>query len=178
MITSLANISGDHWEIVSGEQDFKRSSKICFSSLLCNLQQTQSFHRISNGDHNMVSIHGNGRSRQWSMKFHTLTQISSFSYCIADRLCVLLSITNLTNAYGFMSEKRISLPSSLIFSPVLSFHCEEKNFMHFPIVCLILQKQDWPLHKLECSAMCVFGQNWNPSETVRLTARILAKQVS
>ncbi|XP_060610265.2 N-lysine methyltransferase SMYD2 [Anolis sagrei] len=38
------------------------------------------------------------------------------------------------------------------------------------------QKQDWPLHKLECSAMCVFGQNWNPSETVRLTARILAKQ--
>uniref|UniRef100_A0A670I3J9 N-lysine methyltransferase SMYD2 n=1 Tax=Podarcis muralis TaxID=64176 RepID=A0A670I3J9_PODMU len=38
------------------------------------------------------------------------------------------------------------------------------------------QKQDWPLHKLECSAMCVFGQNWNPSETVRLTARIIAKQ--
>ncbi|XP_075781307.1 N-lysine methyltransferase SMYD2 isoform X3 [Pelodiscus sinensis] len=38
------------------------------------------------------------------------------------------------------------------------------------------QKEDWPMHKLECSAMCVFGQNWNPSETVRLTARILAKQ--
>lgn len=34
------------------------------------------------------------------------------------------------------------------------------------------------MHKLECSAMCVFGENWNPSETVRLTARILAKQVS
>lgn len=34
------------------------------------------------------------------------------------------------------------------------------------------------MHKLECSAMCAFGQNWNPSETVRLTARILAKQVS
>ncbi|XP_019468218.1 N-lysine methyltransferase SMYD2 [Meleagris gallopavo] len=32
------------------------------------------------------------------------------------------------------------------------------------------------MHKLECSAMCAFGQNWNPSETVRLTARILAKQ--
>ncbi|XP_077195259.1 N-lysine methyltransferase SMYD2 isoform X5 [Paroedura picta] len=32
------------------------------------------------------------------------------------------------------------------------------------------------MHKLECSAMCTFGQNWNPSETVRLTARILAKQ--
>ncbi|NXH17342.1 SMYD2 methyltransferase, partial [Bucco capensis] len=38
------------------------------------------------------------------------------------------------------------------------------------------QKEDWPMHKLECSAMCTFGQNWNPSETVRLTARILAKQ--
>ncbi|XP_053568463.1 N-lysine methyltransferase SMYD2 [Bombina bombina] len=38
------------------------------------------------------------------------------------------------------------------------------------------QKGDWPMHKLECSAMCAFGQNWNPSETVRLTARILAKQ--
>lgn len=34
------------------------------------------------------------------------------------------------------------------------------------------------MHKLECSAMCAFGQSWNPSETVRLTARILAKQVS
>lgn len=38
------------------------------------------------------------------------------------------------------------------------------------------QKSDWPMHKLECSAMCAFGQNWNPSETVRLTARIIAKQ--
>ncbi|KAM9317363.1 N-lysine methyltransferase SMYD2 [Gastrophryne carolinensis] len=38
------------------------------------------------------------------------------------------------------------------------------------------QKGDWPMHKLECSAMCAYGQNWNPSETVRLTARILAKQ--
>ncbi|KAM4771738.1 N-lysine methyltransferase SMYD2 isoform 1-T1 [Rhinophrynus dorsalis] len=38
------------------------------------------------------------------------------------------------------------------------------------------QKGDWPMHKLECSAMCSYGQTWNPSETVRLTARILAKQ--
>uniref|UniRef100_A0A6I8NTC0 [histone H3]-lysine(4) N-trimethyltransferase n=1 Tax=Ornithorhynchus anatinus TaxID=9258 RepID=A0A6I8NTC0_ORNAN len=38
------------------------------------------------------------------------------------------------------------------------------------------QKEDWPTHKLECSAMCVLGESWNPSETVRLTARILAKQ--
>ncbi|XP_027746565.1 N-lysine methyltransferase SMYD2 isoform X2 [Empidonax traillii] len=40
------------------------------------------------------------------------------------------------------------------------------------------QKEDWPMHKLECASMCTFGQNWNPSETVRLTARILAKQKS
>lgn len=33
------------------------------------------------------------------------------------------------------------------------------------------------MHKLECSPMVVFGESWNPSETVRLTARILAKQV-
>ncbi|XP_030874512.1 N-lysine methyltransferase SMYD2-like isoform X2 [Leptonychotes weddellii] len=39
------------------------------------------------------------------------------------------------------------------------------------------QKEDWPMHKLECSPMVVFGENWNPSETVRLTARILAKQM-
>nr|XP_026646827.1 N-lysine methyltransferase SMYD2 isoform X2 [Zonotrichia albicollis] len=38
------------------------------------------------------------------------------------------------------------------------------------------QKEDWPMHKLECASMCTFGQNWQPSETVRLTARILAKQ--
>ncbi|NXB19596.1 SMYD2 methyltransferase, partial [Rhagologus leucostigma] len=38
------------------------------------------------------------------------------------------------------------------------------------------QKEDWPMHKLECASMCTFGQNWHPSETVRLTARILAKQ--
>ncbi|XP_060034422.1 N-lysine methyltransferase SMYD2 isoform X2 [Erinaceus europaeus] len=38
------------------------------------------------------------------------------------------------------------------------------------------QREDWPLHKLECAPMVVFGENWNPSETVRLTARILAKQ--
>ncbi|XP_006626142.1 N-lysine methyltransferase SMYD2-A [Lepisosteus oculatus] len=38
------------------------------------------------------------------------------------------------------------------------------------------QKGDWPMHKLECSSMCTFGENWNPSETVRLTARIIAKQ--
>ncbi|XP_017667194.1 PREDICTED: N-lysine methyltransferase SMYD2 isoform X2 [Lepidothrix coronata] len=38
------------------------------------------------------------------------------------------------------------------------------------------QKEDWPMHKLECASMCTFGQNWSPSETVRLTARILAKQ--
>ncbi|KAL9863196.1 N-lysine methyltransferase SMYD2 isoform 3-T4 [Geothlypis trichas] len=40
------------------------------------------------------------------------------------------------------------------------------------------QKEDWPMHKLECASMCTFGQNWHPSETVRLTARILAKQVN
>ncbi|XP_043917222.1 N-lysine methyltransferase SMYD2 [Protopterus annectens] len=38
------------------------------------------------------------------------------------------------------------------------------------------QKGDWPMHKLECSSMCTFGENWNPSETVRLTARVLVKQ--
>lgn len=39
------------------------------------------------------------------------------------------------------------------------------------------QREDWPLHRLECTPMVVFGENWSPSETVRLTARILAKQV-
>ncbi|TSO67449.1 N-lysine methyltransferase SMYD2-A [Bagarius yarrelli] len=39
------------------------------------------------------------------------------------------------------------------------------------------QKGDWSMHKLECSAMCAYGENWCPSETVRLVARILIKQV-
>lgn len=34
------------------------------------------------------------------------------------------------------------------------------------------------MHKLECSAMCSYGENWCPSETVRLVARIIVKQVS
>ncbi|XP_049335007.1 N-lysine methyltransferase SMYD2-B isoform X5 [Astyanax mexicanus] len=38
------------------------------------------------------------------------------------------------------------------------------------------QKADWVMHKLECSAMCAFGENWCPSETVRLVARIIATQ--
>uniref|UniRef100_A0A668A500 [histone H3]-lysine(4) N-trimethyltransferase n=1 Tax=Myripristis murdjan TaxID=586833 RepID=A0A668A500_9TELE len=38
------------------------------------------------------------------------------------------------------------------------------------------QKGDWAMHKLECSAMIAFGENWCPSETVRLVARILAKK--
>ncbi|XP_072545984.1 N-lysine methyltransferase SMYD2-A isoform X3 [Salminus brasiliensis] len=40
------------------------------------------------------------------------------------------------------------------------------------------QKGDWPMHKLECSAMCSYGENWCPSETVRLVARIILKQVN
>ncbi|CAG5928054.1 unnamed protein product [Menidia menidia] len=38
------------------------------------------------------------------------------------------------------------------------------------------QKADWAMHKLECSAMNAFGENWVPSETSRLVARILAKK--
>ncbi|XP_073725753.1 N-lysine methyltransferase SMYD2-A [Misgurnus anguillicaudatus] len=38
------------------------------------------------------------------------------------------------------------------------------------------QKGDWPMHKLECSAMCTHGENWCPSETVRLVARIILKR--
>ncbi|XP_068199471.1 N-lysine methyltransferase SMYD2-like isoform X2 [Antennarius striatus] len=34
------------------------------------------------------------------------------------------------------------------------------------------------MHKLECSAMTVFGEKWCPSETSRLVARILAKKKS
>ncbi|XP_064809237.1 N-lysine methyltransferase SMYD2-A-like [Oncorhynchus masou masou] len=37
------------------------------------------------------------------------------------------------------------------------------------------QKGDWPMHKLECTAMCSYGENWCP-ETVRLVARIIMKQ--
>lgn len=33
------------------------------------------------------------------------------------------------------------------------------------------------MHKLECSAMIAFGENWCPSEISRLVARILAKKV-
>ncbi len=33
------------------------------------------------------------------------------------------------------------------------------------------------MHKLECSAMTAFGENWRPSEMSRLVARILAKKV-
>uniref|UniRef100_A0A3Q3IZA2 [histone H3]-lysine(4) N-trimethyltransferase n=1 Tax=Monopterus albus TaxID=43700 RepID=A0A3Q3IZA2_MONAL len=38
------------------------------------------------------------------------------------------------------------------------------------------QKEDWPMHKLECSAMIAFREKWCPSEMCRLVARILAKK--
>uniref|UniRef100_A0A3Q3XE63 [histone H3]-lysine(4) N-trimethyltransferase n=1 Tax=Mola mola TaxID=94237 RepID=A0A3Q3XE63_MOLML len=38
------------------------------------------------------------------------------------------------------------------------------------------QKGDWAMHKLECSAMTAFGENWCPSDMSRLVARILAKK--
>uniref|UniRef100_A0A3B4WW74 [histone H3]-lysine(4) N-trimethyltransferase n=1 Tax=Seriola lalandi dorsalis TaxID=1841481 RepID=A0A3B4WW74_SERLL len=38
------------------------------------------------------------------------------------------------------------------------------------------QKGDWSMHKLECSAISAFGENWCPSEITRLVARILAKK--
>ncbi|EHB13030.1 SET and MYND domain-containing protein 2 [Heterocephalus glaber] len=53
-------------------------------------------------------------------------------------------------------------------------HCGQ-DFMK-KIDFLPNKKEDWSMHKLECSPMVVFGGNWTPSETVRLTARILAKQ--
>ncbi|KAK3506681.1 hypothetical protein QTP70_014290 [Hemibagrus guttatus] len=31
------------------------------------------------------------------------------------------------------------------------------------------------MHKLECSAMCSFGESWCPSETVRLVARVISR---
>ncbi|TSL47542.1 N-lysine methyltransferase SMYD2-B [Bagarius yarrelli] len=31
------------------------------------------------------------------------------------------------------------------------------------------------MHKLECSAMCSFGENWCPSETIRLAARVITR---
>ncbi|KAK7907818.1 hypothetical protein WMY93_016430 [Mugilogobius chulae] len=40
------------------------------------------------------------------------------------------------------------------------------------------QKADWPMHKLECSAMIAFGEKWCPSEISRLVARILVKKKS
>ncbi|KAM7367916.1 hypothetical protein PAMP_014181 [Pampus punctatissimus] len=38
------------------------------------------------------------------------------------------------------------------------------------------QKGDWAMHKLECSAMIAYKENWCPSEMSRLVARILAKK--
>uniref|UniRef100_A0A8C6UXL0 [histone H3]-lysine(4) N-trimethyltransferase n=1 Tax=Neogobius melanostomus TaxID=47308 RepID=A0A8C6UXL0_9GOBI len=46
------------------------------------------------------------------------------------------------------------------------------------IIVLCIQRGDWPMHKMECVAMCAYGENWCPSETVRLVARMIQKQKS
>lgn len=51
------------------------------------------------------------------------------------------------------------------------------KFFFLSRVFLLFQRGDWPMHKLECAAMCTYGENWCPSETVRLVARIIMKQV-
>lgn len=66
------------------------------------------------------------------------------------------------------------------------FILKQKDNYEFKIVnnksskhtsCAALKRGDWAVHKLECSAMTAFGENWCPSETTRLVARILAVKV-
>lgn len=81
----------------------------------------------------------------------------------------------------FSKRKHISLDLSRTYC-ILSFRTLLQYMCICVCVCVIIvfslsQREDWPMHKLECSPMVVLGENWNPSETVRLTARILAKQV-
>jgi hypothetical protein len=52
----------------------------------------------------------------------------------------------------------------------------DPTFLNITPVC-VPQKGDWAMHKLECGAMIAYGENWCPSESVRLVARIIAKQV-
>ncbi|NWT40082.1 SMYD2 methyltransferase, partial [Chroicocephalus maculipennis] len=80
----------------------------------------------------------------------------------------------LTNTFVFRSDLYNRITSVLFLRKEGLSKCGRcKQAFYCNVEC---QKEDWPMHKLECSAMCAFGQNWNPSETVRLTARILAKQ--
>ncbi|KAB1258801.1 N-lysine methyltransferase SMYD2 [Camelus dromedarius] len=70
-----------------------------------------------------------------------------------------------------VANTHVTHPSDLTVAPGSGKLC-----VLFGILRGCRKKEDWPMHKLECSPMVVFGENWNPSETVRLTARILAKQ--
>ncbi|NXV31542.1 SMYD2 methyltransferase, partial [Rissa tridactyla] len=80
----------------------------------------------------------------------------------------------LTDTFVFRSDLYNRITSVLFLRKEGLSKCGRcKQAFYCNVEC---QKEDWPMHKLECSAMCAFGQNWNPSETVRLTARILAKQ--
>ncbi|KPP71131.1 N-lysine methyltransferase SMYD2-like [Scleropages formosus] len=40
-----------------------------------------------------------------------------------------------------------------------------------------LSKGDWPMHKLECSAMCAFREDWSPSETKTQTERTASERL-
>ncbi|PKU48916.1 n-lysine hypothetical protein [Limosa lapponica baueri] len=88
-------------------------------------------------------------------------------YC--DVECQVISPIYLTVVYGCLSYKAPGSMPLLLAHPTVALKLVDVVGVHE-------RKEDWPMHKLECSAMCAFGQNWNPSETVRLTARILAKQ--
>lgn len=94
--------------------------------------------------------------------------------------CDLSFCSDLVSAALFFKGNTFHLTSGIwqdLLHPLFPFSISLSPW-HFFFFLLCFQKEDWPMHKLECASMCTFGQNWQPSETVRLTARILAKQVS
>lgn len=90
---------------------------------------------------------------------HTLTLLPSAS-CFVVSLCFGASyIVLLIGDFFFFS--------GLLTADLSVFFC----------LGVSVQRGDWPMHKLECVAMCSYGENWCPSETVRLVARMILKQV-
>lgn len=108
--------------------------------------------------------------KMWKMQESVLLQCKMSGRKI-KQILPGVSCEDNTECFNRCAELCIRLFNQL---DLFTFHL---NWISSNTFLCVMQKADWAMHKLECSAITAFGEKWCPSEMTRLVARILAKTV-